>query len=74
MMQVNRTLDTPLGKFALEKMNEALTVSEEYVEKYLPPSDEELSEKGVFEFVCKFSPFSFIYSSNSSHSYLKNTS
>lgn len=46
MMQVNRTLETPVAKFALEKVNEALTVSEEYVEKYLPPSDEELSEKG----------------------------
>jgi len=53
MTKVNRTLETPLGKFALEKMNEALTVSEEYVEKYLPPSDEEMNNKGTN--LCQFS-------------------
>jgi hypothetical protein len=44
MTTVSRTLESPLGKFAMEKVNEALTVSEEYVEKYLPPSEEELAE------------------------------
>ncbi|XP_060595048.1 perilipin-2-like [Ruditapes philippinarum] len=44
MTTVSRTLESPLGKFAMEKVNEALTVSEEYVEKYLPPSEEEMTE------------------------------
>lgn len=55
MTKVNSTLETPLAKFALEKINEALTVSEEYVEKYLPPSDEELTEKGLLFEVLNFS-------------------
>lgn len=53
MTTVSRTLESPLGKFAMEKVNEALTVSEEYIEKYLPPSEEEIAEaeKGDFCFV-----------------------
>ncbi|XP_045156473.2 perilipin-2-like [Mercenaria mercenaria] len=42
---ISRTLESPLGKFAMEKVNEALTVSEDYVEKYLPPTEEELAEE-----------------------------
>lgn len=45
MTKVARTLDSPVGRYAMEKVNEALTVSEDYVEKYLPPSEEELDEK-----------------------------
>ncbi|KAL4227970.1 Perilipin-2 [Mactra antiquata] len=43
--QVSRTLESPVGRFAMEKVNEALTVSEDYVEKYLPPCEEELQEQ-----------------------------
>lgn len=45
MTALNRTLESPLGKFAMEKVHEALTVSEDYVEKYLPPTEEELEEE-----------------------------
>lgn len=38
---VNRTLESPVGRYAMDKLNEALTVSEVYVEKYLPPGEEE---------------------------------
>ena len=39
--QVSRSLETPVAKFAFEKVNEALTLSEEYIEKYLPESEGE---------------------------------
>ena len=45
-MTLTRTLDTPLAKYAMEKVNEALTVSEDYVEKYLPAGDDEAQDKG----------------------------
>lgn len=45
MTALNRTLESPIGKFAMEKVHEALTVSEEYVEKYLPPTEEELEDE-----------------------------
>ena len=41
MTTVNKSLETPMGKFAIDKINEALTVSEVYVEKYLPPGEDE---------------------------------
>ncbi|KAH3801102.1 hypothetical protein DPMN_154747 [Dreissena polymorpha] len=47
VMTLTRTLDTPLAKYAMEKVNEALTVSEDYVEKYLPAGDDEAQDKGA---------------------------
>lgn len=38
---VNRTLETPYGQFVVDKVSDALTLSEDYVEKYLPPCEEE---------------------------------
>lgn len=53
MTTVNRSLETPLGKYAMEKVNDALTLSEEYVEKYLPPTEEELkgNMKGFYTLI-----------------------
>lgn len=50
MTTVNRSLETPLGKYAMEKVNDALTLSEDYLEKYLPPTEEELKDniKGFY--------------------------
>lgn len=35
-----KSIDSPYGKFVLEKVDEALALSESYVEKYLPESEE----------------------------------
>ena len=35
-----KSMDSPYGKFVLDKMDEALTLSEAYVEKYLPEEEE----------------------------------
>lgn len=43
---VCRTLETPMGQYAMEKVNEALTLSEDYIEQYLPPADDEQQENG----------------------------
>lgn len=55
-MTVNKSMETPVGRFAMEKMNEALTLSEEYIEKYLPPDadapegdDQAIVEKAPLE-------------------------
>lgn len=46
-----KSLDTPYGKFVLEKVDEALALSETYVEKYLPETEEEgeIKENGEAE-------------------------
>ena len=36
-----KSMDNPYGKFVLDKMDEALTLSEAYVEKYLPEEEVE---------------------------------
>ncbi|KAK3601189.1 hypothetical protein CHS0354_004389 [Potamilus streckersoni] len=39
--QVSRSMETPCGKFVMEKVNHALDFSEQCVEKYLPDSEED---------------------------------
>ena len=58
-----KSLDTPYGKFVLEKVDEALALSEVYVEKYLPeieiegePGEEEIQKQGTL-FTVKFLNF-----------------
>ena len=44
--QVTKTMDSPYGQFVTNQVNSALTVSEQYVDKYLPESDSE-DEEGM---------------------------
>ena len=47
-----KSLDTQYGKFVMEKVDEALALSEAYVEKYLPETEEdrEIKENGKLKF------------------------
>ncbi|XP_052797266.1 perilipin-2-like isoform X1 [Mya arenaria] len=45
MTTAARTLETPLGQYAMDKVNDALTLSEDYIEKYLPAGDDENADK-----------------------------
>ncbi|XP_033742966.1 perilipin-2-like isoform X2 [Pecten maximus] len=44
LMQVSKAMDTPYGHYVVDKVNTALTLSEEYLDKYLPEEDEEKDE------------------------------
>lgn len=44
--QVVKTMETPYGQFVSGHMNNALALSEQYVDKYLPESESE-SEEGI---------------------------
>ncbi|XP_021345918.1 perilipin-2-like isoform X1 [Mizuhopecten yessoensis] len=44
LMQVSKAMDTPYGHFVADKVNTALTLSEEYLDKYLPEEDDENDE------------------------------
>ncbi|XP_061172993.1 perilipin-2-like isoform X2 [Saccostrea echinata] len=44
MTVVSKSMETTYGQFVAEKMNDALTVSEDYINKYLPPEEEEEKE------------------------------
>ncbi|XP_060068878.1 perilipin-2-like isoform X2 [Ylistrum balloti] len=44
LMQVSKAMDTSYGCFVADKVNTALTLSEEYLEKYLPEDDDEKDE------------------------------
>ena len=46
MVTINRTLETSYGQYVVDKVSDALTVSEDYVEKYLPPCEEEEDRDG----------------------------
>ncbi|KAJ8310928.1 hypothetical protein KUTeg_011520 [Tegillarca granosa] len=57
MATVNKTLETSYGQYVVEKMDDVLTMSEDYLDKYLPDSEEEaegtemdnLSKEGVLD-------------------------
>ncbi|KAJ8304834.1 hypothetical protein KUTeg_018417 [Tegillarca granosa] len=57
MATVNKTLETSYGQYVVEKMDDVLTMSEDYLDKYLPDSEEEaegtemdnLSKEGVMD-------------------------
>lgn len=44
--QVVKTMETPYGQFVSGQMNNALALSEQYVDKYLPEAESE-SEEGI---------------------------
>jgi hypothetical protein len=50
MTVVSKSMETTYGQYVADKMNDALTVSEDYINKYLPPAEEEEEEKenGLF--------------------------
>lgn len=46
MATVNKTLETSYGQFVVEKVDDVLTLSEDYIDKYLPDSEEEAEGTG----------------------------
>ncbi|XP_069137293.1 perilipin-2-like isoform X2 [Argopecten irradians] len=44
LMQVSKAMDTSYGHYVTDKVNTALTLSEEYLDKYLPEDEEEKDE------------------------------
>lgn len=59
--QVVKTMETPYGQFVSNQVNNALAVSEQYVDKYLPESDSEDEEGScIYNYTLLFHPKSHI--------------
>lgn len=46
MTVVSKSMETTYGQIVAGKMNDALTLSEDYINKYLPAEEEEEKENG----------------------------
>lgn len=46
MTVVSKSMETTYGQFVAGKMNNALTLSEDYINKYLPAEEDEEKENG----------------------------
>lgn len=46
MTVVSKSMETTYGQIVAGKMNDALTLSEDYINKYLPAEEEEEKETG----------------------------
>lgn len=60
MTVVSKSMETTYGQFVAGKMNDALTLSEDYINKYLPAEEDEDKENGR-SWGCKLS---YIYTMN----------